>query len=140
MRSIVAPPDVDHTDASTQSPISMVFGARDDLNLYTYGANDPLTRVDPSGKDAEVTISGDKVTIKIPIQFTGDAKSQSRIDSIKAGIQSQWSGTFGKYQVITTVTNQSQSEDVHEYWLPERSDRFVPRLPRNGPLKFPAAA
>ncbi len=58
--------------------------------------------MDPSGLDAIVKVEGTKVSIKIPITYNG-VGSKEDIARMNAGIESNWSGQFGKYNVTTEV-------------------------------------
>jgi RHS repeat-associated protein len=72
-------------------------------NLYAYVGNDPLNGIDPSGLVVVVTRNGNNIILSLPITFTGPNATSSNVASYISGIQSNWSGTFGKYTVTTVV-------------------------------------
>jgi hypothetical protein len=59
-----------------------------------------------------VTVNGNTVTIQIPINYYGNAATPALISQLNSFIQTQWSGTFGKYTVTTTVTDNSSWYDI----------------------------
>jgi RHS repeat-associated protein len=75
----------------------------DPNNLYRYCGNNPVTESDPAGQTAIVTYSGSIVNITIPIHFTGSGVTPAVIETFVAGIESFWSGSFGGYDVSTSV-------------------------------------
>jgi hypothetical protein len=74
-----------------------------DYNLFRYCSNDPLDKTDPMGLDAEVTVDGDVISIRIPIQFSGEGATAKMTGRYISGIEKAWSGRFGQYQVKTKV-------------------------------------
>jgi len=80
--------------------------------VYTYVGNDPLDRTDPSGNDAYVERDKDKITITMPIKYTGAADSKPAEQSFKKAVESKLSGKFGKYDVSTKVVA-AKDGDAH---------------------------
>jgi RHS repeat-associated protein len=78
-------------------------GYRGGRHLYGYVSNDPLNFVDPSGMYVEVAVNGNDVRLTLPIRFAGDAATPERIAGYTREIQNVWSGSFGKYNVVTSV-------------------------------------
>jgi hypothetical protein len=58
---------------------------------------------DPSGNYAEISIDRNKVDIVIPIRYTGYGKNSDNVGRFNAGIKNTWTGTFGDYDVTTSV-------------------------------------
>ena len=73
------------------------------VNLYEMVGNDPVNSVDAYGLYATVKVEGNNVKIYIPMQFHGSGATSAKISMIKRGIESTWTGTFGKYKVQTFV-------------------------------------
>jgi RHS repeat-associated protein len=73
-------------------------------NMYAYVRNDPMNATDPDGQKAIVRRDGSKISIEIPVRFTGAAKTPERIAAFTNAVQTRWSGTFGQYEVTTRVT------------------------------------
>jgi uncharacterized protein RhaS with RHS repeats len=73
----------------------------------TYAAvnNNPLTYVDPTGKVAYVNVSGNNITIVLPIVFQGGTWDQQQ--AMAQAITDTWNGQFGQYNVQTTVVDGS---------------------------------
>jgi RHS repeat-associated protein len=86
------------------------IGTKDDPNLYLYVGADPVNKYDPTGRDARVKVWDDgAVDITLPITFSGPAASPENIALVVANIQNRWTGSFGPYDVTTTVeVNPSQ--------------------------------
>ena len=74
------------------------------MNWWGYVSGSPIGTIDPNGLDAIVVVNGNKVSIDLPITFSGAGVTPARIKKIQAGIQKAWSGTFGEHEVTTTVT------------------------------------
>ncbi|MCC7531178.1 MAG: RHS repeat-associated core domain-containing protein [Candidatus Melainabacteria bacterium] len=72
-------------------------------NLYAYANNNPVCFADSSGLFAHRVVSGNNVTITIPINFTGPGYSKDLGESWKSEIEAKWTGNFGKWNVKTTV-------------------------------------
>ena len=51
-----------------------------------------------------VKVDGNRVTIDLPVQFKGSGLTPERQATIIEGIEKAWSGTFGPYEVTTTVS------------------------------------
>ena len=73
-------------------------------NLFSFVINNPVNWVDPLGLYAEVRVEGNKVTITIPIEYEGSGASPAVVTKFNKAIEENWSGTFGNYDVTTTVT------------------------------------
>jgi RHS repeat-associated protein len=74
-----------------------------EFNLFRYCYNDPLDRTDPTGEIAEVTVDGNEISIRIPIQFSGEGATEKVTGRYIAGMEKAWSGKFGQYHVTTKV-------------------------------------
>src|SRR5690606_20285317 len=70
------------------------------LNLYGFVGNGSVNAIDPYGLVASVVINpGNKITIYVPIQYTGAGATAKMKEIFDKGIEKQWSGKFGKYTV-----------------------------------------
>ena len=78
-------------------------------NLYGYVGNNPLRWIDPLGLYAEVSVNGNNVTITVPITYQGPGATPDVVSKFNQGIESNWSGKIGKYNVTTKVTSPSTS-------------------------------
>jgi len=58
------------------------------LNQYVFCGDDPVNYVDPIGLDAYVAVSGNKITIQIPVIFTGNADYRQKVQK---AIEGRWS-------------------------------------------------
>ena len=72
-------------------------------NRYSYVTNNPIVLTDPGGRKAIIRRDRNNIYIEIPVRFSRDATPE-RIARFTAAIESQWSGTFGQYNVTTRVT------------------------------------
>ena len=82
------------------------IGVAADINLYRYCFNDPVNWYDNLGLYAIVKIKkGNEVSIIIPIRFKGRGAKKAVVDKFRHGIETEWSGKFGKYKVKTTVVD-----------------------------------
>jgi hypothetical protein len=59
-------------------------------------------------------VDGDVITIRIPIQFSGDGATPDVRQRYASAIESGWTGKFGKYEVTTTVDTESGVGDRNE--------------------------
>lgn len=75
------------------------------MNIYRYVGNGVLRYIDPLGLAAQVTVNGNNVVITIPITYSGPGVTPQVVQKFNDGIQSNWTGQFGAYNVTTTVTN-----------------------------------
>ena len=88
------------------------FGFRAGVNFYAFAGNNPIGRSDPLGTDAIVNVGPPNpatgiidVTIEIPITYSGPGATPTVTNAWNTAIQNAWSGTFGNYNVTTTVTS-----------------------------------
>jgi len=82
------------------------IGGKDDLDLYVYVKDDPVNATDPKGTDAYVQkdkVDPNKITVTIPVKYTGAADSPKAESSFKNAVENKLSGQFGKYDVTTKV-------------------------------------
>ncbi len=76
------------------------------LNIYAMVGNNPVNMVDAYGLVATVVINpGNKITIYLPIEYTGPGATPAMQKIFDRGIQRWWTGKFGKYQVTTKVVH-----------------------------------
>jgi RHS repeat-associated protein len=75
----------------------------DGSNLYRYCGNDWANRTDPTGEFYQQIVSGNSVTLIIPMHYTGSAATPANIATMNQGIQKTWSGQMGNYTVTTKV-------------------------------------
>jgi len=80
-------------------PIGLLGG----LNSYSYVSANPTRLLDRYGLDAIVTVSGNRVHITIPIQYSGPGVRPEMVRIWNDAIERIWSGQFGKYGVETDV-------------------------------------
>ena len=85
------------------------------LGLYGYVYNNPINLLDPDGRYARISRSGNNVRIQIPILFRNDSKLsdqefQEKIATWQRAIEKTWSGQFGNLKVQTRVSILSESE------------------------------
>jgi RHS repeat-associated protein len=90
----------------SEDPIGIAGG----MNTYAYGDGNPVNLVDPLGLWASVSVSGNTVSITLPITYSGPGATPDRIQEWNNAIERSWSGQFGKYHVTTRVTQGSQNQ------------------------------
>ena len=69
---------------------------------FMWNRNNQYQYADPSGYDAIITVSGNNVSIVVPITFKNGTEAQR--SAFKKAVERQWSGKFGSYHVSTKVT------------------------------------
>jgi len=80
------------------------------ISPYLYAVVNPLSFADPWGLWASVSVSGNDVSITIPITYSGPGADPGRIKDWNDAIQRIWSGQFGKYHVTTRVTRGPENQ------------------------------
>jgi RHS repeat-associated protein len=80
------------------------------LNTYAYVGGSPTTLADPLGLWASVSVSGNTVSIELPIEYSGPGATPERIREWNDAIERAWSGQKGRYRVQTRVTKGSQNK------------------------------
>ena len=64
------------------------------INTYNYANVNPTGFADSQGLDAKVSVSGNNVTIEIPITYSGSGATPETVRKFNRGIESSWSGQF----------------------------------------------
>ena len=73
------------------------------LAMYIYAHQNPLKFTDPDGNEISVKVEGANVRIHLTAQATGSKASAATEKQFKTSVEKEFSGTFGKYKVATTV-------------------------------------
>jgi RHS repeat-associated protein len=74
--------------------------AMDTVRPYSYGFNDPVSNIDPLGLAPVVTVNGNNVNIDLALNFYSPGAQQTAfVQQLLSGINSNWTGTFGKCTV-----------------------------------------
>src|SRR5204862_6528089 len=87
----------DYDPAIGRYPKSDPMGIWAGVNTYAYANGNPLSFADPWGLWASVSVSGNNVTINIPITYSAPGATPDRVRDWNDAIQRVWSGQFGKY-------------------------------------------
>lgn len=90
-------------------PLGLVDGA----SVYGYALQNPGRYTDLRGEEAEVFVNGNHVTINIPLAIKCDCteeEKQNVRNRIQAALTKYWSGNFGRFTVVTTLTEIDSSE------------------------------
>jgi RHS repeat-associated protein len=85
---------------TSKDPIGFGGG---DTNHYGYVLNDPINLIDQNGLYAEVKVTGNTVSIRIPIKYSGAGATEKVKARFKRQIESKWSDTIGQYTVKVEV-------------------------------------
>jgi len=109
----------------SEDPISFNGG---DANLFRYVGNESTGYVDPLGLIANVSL-GDKgkVTIEIPIKYEGPGATPKIIRKFNQGIESEWAGKFGEYDVRTRVVTPIKGKPFNTITIPKGDGRAFVR-------------
>ena len=98
------------------------IGEMGGVNLYQMVGNSAVNSVDSYGLYATVKVSGNNVKIYIPIQFHGAGATPAVIGKFKRGIESTWTGKFGKYNVQTFVVSPKKGVDYNKIEISKGND------------------
>jgi RHS repeat-associated protein len=83
------------------------------LNPYAYCQNNPLTRIDPDGREARVTLHGNnQITVEVAIQYVGPLATKHNIAIANKGIEKYWTGKFGRYHVKMKVIDPAKDSSL----------------------------
>jgi RHS repeat-associated protein len=83
------------------------------LNPYAYCQNNPLTHVDPDGREARVIIHDhNRITIQVAIQYVGPMATKRNIAIANKGIEKYWTGKFGRYHVKMEVLDPAKDSSL----------------------------
>jgi uncharacterized protein RhaS with RHS repeats len=105
---------------TAKDPIGFIGG---DTNLYGYVWNDPIQFIDPIGLVAIVTKKGNDISIEIPIKYIGPGATQEVIDKFNKGIETEWTGKWGNYNVTTKVVCPEEGNPYNTITVPEGNGR-----------------
>lgn len=72
--------------------------------MYAYVGGNPVNAIDPLGLLANICRDGNNINVDIPCNFSGTATTPENIANITNAIQAGLTGTFGNYNVVTTVS------------------------------------
>jgi RHS repeat-associated protein len=93
---------------TSQDPLNFASG---DVDLYRFVGNSPSNVGDPSGLDAKVTVdNNNSVLIQVPVDWNGDGVTEERKQNWIKGIEKEWTGKFGKYNVVCKVIQRAKGD------------------------------
>ena len=105
---------------TTQDPLAEKYYA---LSPYTYCAGNPIMLIDPTGKDAQITIEGNIITVTANIILKGDNATKELAQIYQKDIMSKWGSieavkykdvTYNvKWDVNVRVMDQGEIEDFN---------------------------
>jgi RHS repeat-associated protein len=79
------------------------IGYKDNVNLYAYVANDPINLIDFSGQKAQVSRSGNNVTIHFRVAIYGPKATKEAQERIERVLTRSYTGKFGSFNVRATA-------------------------------------
>ncbi len=95
------------------------MGFQGGLNPYAYVNGNPVNVSDPAGLYVEVAVSGNDVTLTLPIMFQGPNATPAAIQAYTQAIAKAWCGAFGQYQVQMRVITPAPDTARSQYNIAE---------------------
>jgi hypothetical protein len=68
-------------------------------------------------------VNGNNVSIDVPINFTGPGATKETVKKFSNGIEKNWTGKFGKYQVKTKVSTPRAGGPINDITIPKGNGR-----------------